>query len=295
VNLRIIHNPAAGRSGQGLFRSVLAGLATTDCRITVHHTEGLGHAGRLAADAAVAVPAVDRLVVAGGDGTINEVVNGWAEVEAPPPIAIVPIGTANVLATEIGLRIRKIDVLDTILRGEPTPISVGVVGDRRFVLMAGAGFDAHVVAGVDKALKRRVGKLAYAVSFIQRLWSFKFPTYRVSIDGVGGDAASVVVTNARRYAGPYVIAPDADLRDGQLQVCRFLTPGRWAAVSGGVALFSNRLKVGPGFAIGVGRRIVIDGPLGDPVQVDGDIVATLPIEITSLPGALKLVYPPTTL
>jgi len=149
-----------------------------------------------------------------------------------------------------------------------------------------------VVAGVDKALKRRIGKLAYAVSFIQRLQRFRFPTYRVTIDGASHDAASVVVTNARRYAGRNVIAPDADLRDGQLQVCRFLTPGRWAAISGGIALFTNRLKPGPGFTIGPGRQIVIDGPVGDPVQADGDIVATLPIEITSLAGTLKLVYPP---
>ena len=291
MNLHVIHNPAAGQRGQRLFRAVLAGLAKADCRITVDHTDGPGHASRLAADAVAA--GSDRLVIAGGDGTVNEVVNGLAATTSPPPIAIVPMGTANVLAAEIGLKIRTADILKTILRGNPKPISVGIAGDRRFVLMAGAGFDAHVVAGVSKPLKRRVGKLAYAVSFLRQLWAFGFPTYRVSIDGVSHEAASVVVTNAKRYAGPYVIAPQADMCDDQLQVCRFLTPGRWAAVSGGVALFSNNLKAGSGFAIDPARRIVIDGPAGDPVQADGDIVATLPVEISSLPEALRLVYPPT--
>lgn len=290
MNLQIIHNPAAGRRGQRRFQAVLAGLAAANCRITVHHTEGPGHANRLAVDAAAMGP--DRLVIAGGDGTINEVVNGLAGVESPPPVALIPMGTANVLASEIGLTIRIADILDTIFRGEPTPISVGLVGHRRFVLMAGVGFDAHVVAGVNKALKRRIGKLAYAISFIARLLRFEFPDYRVSIDGVPREAASVVVTNARQYAGPYVIAPDADLRADTLQVCRFLTAGRWAAIAGGIGLFLNRLKVGPGFAIEPGRRITIDGPKGDPVQADGDIVATLPVEISVVPSALRLVYPP---
>jgi len=135
VNLHVIHNPAAGQKGQHLFSAVLAGLAKVDCRITVHHTDGPGHASRLAAEAAEVGP--DRLVVAGGDGTVNEVVNGLAATESPPPIAIIPMGTANVLAVEIGLRIRETDIVDTILRGDPTPISVGVLGDHRFVLMAG--------------------------------------------------------------------------------------------------------------------------------------------------------------
>lgn len=290
MDLQIIHNPAAGQSGQRRFRAVLAGLAAANCRITVHHTDGPGHASRLAVDAAKTAP--DRLVVAGGDGTINEVVNGLVDLESAPPIAIIPMGTANVLASEIGLVIRSKTILNTVLRGEPKPISIGVVGDRRFVLMAGAGFDAHVVAGVDKALKRRIGKMAYALSFARRLWTFGFPDYRVSIDGARHDAASVIVTNAQRYAGPYVIAPDADLGDAHLQVCRFLKPGRLAAIGGGIALFSNRLKSGPTFAIEPGRRIVIEGPAGDPVQADGDIVASLPVEISSIPYALRLVYPP---
>lgn len=288
MDLEIIHNPAAGQHGQRLFQAVLARLAAADCRITVHHTEGPGHASRLAEAAA---KGADRLVVAGGDGTVNEVVNGLNGSDAPP-VAIIPMGTANVLAAEIGLAIQTDLIVDTIRHGDALPITLGVIGDRRFVLMAGVGFDAHVVAGVDKALKRKIGKLAYGVSFLNQLRRSRFPTYDVTVDRARSEAASVIVTNARRYAGPHVIAPEADLRDPSFQVCRFLSHGRWPAIREGAALFLNRLRTGPHFAISSGRRIVIDGPAGDPVQADGDMVATLPVEITALPAALRLVYPP---
>ncbi len=254
----------------------------------MHRTEGPGHASQLAE--AVAETAPDRLVVAGGDGTVNEVINGLNGTNAPP-VAIIPMGTANVLASEIGLAIRSRAVVETINHGEPTEVTLGAIGNRRFVLMAGAGFDAHVVAGVDTALKRKVGKLAYALSFLKQLRQFEFPNYGVTIDGVRSNAASVVVTNARLYAGPYIIAPQADLRDAALHVCRFLSPGLWPAIRAGVALFTNRLRTGPGFSIDAGQQIELHGPVGDPVQADGDIVATLPAKITAIPNALRLVYP----
>lgn len=289
MDLEIIHNPAAGQRGQRLFQAVLARLAAADCRISVHHTEGPGHASRLAEAAAAKGP--DRLVVAGGDGTVNEVVNGLSGTNVPP-VAIIPMGTANVLAAEIGLAIQTDGIVDTIRHGDALPITLGVIGDRRFVLMAGVGFDAQVVAGVDTALKRKVGKLAYGVSFLNQLHRFQFPKYGVTVDGVRSEGASVIVTNARRYAGSHVIAPEADLRHPSFQVCRFLSHGRWPAIREGAALFMNRLRTGPHFAIASGQRIVIDGPAGDPVQADGDIVATLPVEIAALPAALRLVYPP---
>jgi YegS/Rv2252/BmrU family lipid kinase len=290
VRLLIIRNPVAGKRGQRLYRVVTATLEAAGCRLTIRRTEGAGDAARFAAE--VDDGQYDRLVVAGGDGTVNEVVNGLAAVARPPPLALIPIGTANVLAAEIGLRARAASVLRTLRHGEARPIALGAVDGRRFVLMAGVGFDAHVVAGVDAILKRRLGKGAYVWSFLLRMVDFRWPRYRLAIDGRACEAASVVIANARRYAGPFVLAPEAGLERPELQICRLPRAGPLRAVRYAVALIAGRLWTQPGIAIEPGRRITIDGPAGEPVHADGDVVATLPATITVIPNALRLVFPP---
>ncbi len=105
----------------------------------------------------------DVVVAAGGDGTINEVANGLIKATgAVPPLAIIPLGTANVLAEEIGLRGQPAAIAKAIACGDRITVHLGLANGRHFIMMAGVGFDAHVVANVDLALKRRTGKIAYA-------------------------------------------------------------------------------------------------------------------------------------
>jgi YegS/Rv2252/BmrU family lipid kinase len=267
---------------------VLSALDGAGCTYVVRETTGPGDALRFAREALDG--GCDLVVAAGGDGTVNEVINGLGG--APLPLAIVPLGTANVLAAEIGLRTDPEAVARTIAQGEPRPVSLGQADGRRFLLMAGAGFDAHVVQGVSVPLKRWLGKGAYVYASLRQLLAFPFRQYRVRVDGVEYRAASVVIANGRHYAGRHLCAPAADLGHPTLEVCLFERSGRLAVVVYALALLTGRLPRLKSLRIVSGRRIEIAGRPGEPLQGDGDVIGQLDTVIEVLPEALRLVFPP---
>ena len=291
--LVVIFNPTAGQRSRRRFEAVLARCRDFGCDVTLRETESAGHAESLARSA---MPADgDLLVAAGGDGTINEAVNGLVGRGGPagsPALGIIPLGTANVLAAEIGLDLEPDRIAQTLCRGTSRSVSVGQAGERVFTMMAGSGFDAHVVAEVDTALKRRIGKGAYLWESARQLWRFGFPDYRLTLDGVERQAASVIVAKGHYYGGRFVCAPEARLEDPGFQVCIFERRGAWNAVRYGLALGLGRLAALPDVQVVRAREVRIEGPEGDPVQGDGDIIGRLPIVIRVLPDALKLVMPP---
>jgi len=286
--LLIIFNPTAGARRRRRFERVVAALRDLGCAVTVRPTGRRGDAEQLAASADPG--RYDVLVVAGGDGTVNEAVNGLNGTRLP--LAIVPLGTANVLAAEIGLPTDPRSVARTIALGRPLPISVGVANGRRFLLMAGSGFDAHVVQSVDLALKKRIGKGAYALSILRQLWRFDFPEYGVTIDGKTCKAASVLVANAHYYGGRFVCAPEADLRKPSFEVCLFERRGRLSAIGYAVAMFFGFLPKLKSYRIVTADKVVISGGREEPVQGDGDIIGHLDTTIELVPAGLQLLYPP---
>jgi len=289
----VIHNPAAGGARLRRFRATLRSLEDQGRRVAVRATREPGDAGRLAR--AALAEGHRRIVVAGGDGTINEAINALAG--GPAELAILPLGTVNVLAAEIGLPLDPAALARSILAGPAHRVSLGRIAapgeaPRLFSMMAGVGFDAHVVAGVDLALKRRIGKGAYVWESLRQLGRFAFPRYRVTFDGETVEAASVVVAKGHYYAGRYVCAPEARLRVPRLHVCLFEKGGPWATLGYAMALQTGRLPERGGYrVVPCESKITIEGPAGDPVQADGDLVAALPVEIDVLADAVSLVYP----
>ena len=286
--LLIIFNPAAGWRRRQRLAPVLAQLREHGCALELRETQAPGDAERFAAEADPG--AFDLVVVAGGDGTVNETINGLAR--SGLPLALIPLGTANVLAAEIGLSTDPAAVARCVAFGQPRPIALGAANGRRFILMAGAGFDAHVVAGVSVPMKRRLGKGAYVLSTLRQLLVFDFPSYEVLSDNTVHHAASVIVTNARYYGGRFVCAPDASLESATLQVCIFQRGGRLAAIGYALALFSGRLPRLSSYRLIEARRIEVRGRPGEPIQVDGDGIGQLNVAIEVLPKALDLVFPP---
>ena len=295
----VVFNPKAGRRRLGKLRRTIAAMRLTGAKVELLATEARGDAERLAREACGGMngfAALDLLAIAGGDGTINEAVNGLMSVSGAGatsslPLCIVPLGTANVLAREIGQRFSPAVAARTALRGRQRQVFLGQANGRCFTIMAGAGFDAHVVANVSTALKQRVGKLAYVWEAFRQLFLFPYGRYRVTVDGKAYDAASVVVAKGRLYAGPYVAAPEARLDSPEFQVCLFLRGGRWNAIRYALALTLGLLPRLKGYRIVSGREVRIDGPMGDPVQGDGDIIAHLPVEIRLAPVSLSLMAP----
>ena len=300
----LIRNPIAGRRRRGLVDAVMRQVRAEGWTVDLVDTEAVGDARRLAETCDAKRYAV--IAVAGGDGTINEVVNGLAQrgEGAPalaPALAIVPLGTANVLAHELGLSFEAAAIARTMVAGRALLVRPGEAcnggAPRCFSLMAGAGFDAKVVAGVSALLKRRFGRGAYVWRSMIETRRYRPVRYAVEIDGVRYEAASVIVTRGRHYAGPYVVAPLATLSDPLLHVCLFERWGRSHTLRFGLALLMGRLPRAGGYRVISGREVKVSvlhdaGEAGtQPVQIDGDDALTLPISINLASGSVRLLQP----
>ncbi len=290
--LAVIFNPVAGRRVRRRLEGTLAILRERGCLLELHETRERGHAEHLGGT--VAPGDADAIVVAGGDGTINEVINGMVArrpAGAAPPLAVLPMGTANLLANEIGLRIHPRAIAETILEGEARSVVLGRANGRLFTVTVGVGFDAHVVAGTNLGLKRLIGKGAYVWETARQLGRFPYPTYRVSIDGAEHQAASVLVAKGAHYGGKFICAPRARLDAPHFQVCLFRRGGPFNVLRYAAALALGRLAALPDLTIFEGHEVLIEGPADDPVQGDGDLIARLPLSVGLLPGGLRIIMP----
>lgn len=295
MKARIIFNPTAGRRRLRLLDEVLAGLRRRGVDIELTPTSGRGDAERLAASVAP-----DELAVAaGGDGTINEAINGLmlarAQGREAAALGLIPLGTANVLAREIGLQFDAASIAATLAGSAEIVFRPGrlrwAAGERHFAMMAGLGFDADVVARVDLRLKRLLGKGAYALASAGRLRAYRPHLFRLSLDGAPFQAASAVISRGRHYAGPYVCAPDASLSRPELHVCLFERPGRLSVMRYGAALLTDRLALARHYRVVPARQIEVLGDDGQVVQADGDIVASLPLTADVAEQAIRLKVP----
>ncbi len=279
--LLVIHNPTAGRRAKGKLERWLAALRHIGASVVLAETEAPRHAIELAR---AADPArFDAVAVAGGDGTINEAVNGLAGSDLP--LALLPLGTANVLANELGLP-RGLDRLAEIAAFAPAqrirPGEILAEGQNepwRFLLMAGIGFDAEVVDHLDLKLKRRLGKAAYAIESLRQLGRHEKKRFAATIDGARIELASLVVARAHFYGGRFVLAPQARLDAPLLHAVQFPAVSRLAAFRYMASVVTGTLARQCDVKVHTAEHIEIDGPDGAPVQVDGDVRMRLPARI----------------
>lgn len=287
TRILVIHNPAAGRRRPGFLEAVLARLRAGGCSVTLRATARAGDGERLAR--AAAAESFDVVVAAGGDGTINEVLNGLAGQRTP--LGLIPVGTANVLAAELGFPDTAEGLAEMLRRGRTRRIYPGVVAGRRFATVAGIGFDARIVANVPLGLKRWIGKGAYVWQYIAELIRYRPHIYRLEIDGGVYRAAGAIISNARFYAGRFVCTPDARLTDPCFHVCMFGTASRAAVLRYGLALLAGRIPGLRDVRIVPGTCLRVADETGAPVQADGDIVARLPVEIATVTEGIEVVAP----
>jgi diacylglycerol kinase (ATP) len=282
-----IFNPAAGRNRRRKFDAVVNLLQKAGCTVTVRVTEYAGHAEEMARGLSSAK--VDVVAAAGGDGTINEIVNGLRGTGVA--LGIIPLGTANVVADEIGLK-KDVEVIArTLAEGPLKPIHLGLCNGRRFVMMAGAGFDANVVSRVSLGLKKLLGPLAYVWTAGLQGFRDPFAACDVVIDGQAHRSVSVVACNGRRYGGPFLAAPDANLADASFQVILMKGRGWFSVTRYGAALLAGKVSIWSDVTVRTGREVIINGSAGQAVQADGDIVAALPVRIQIDPETLRVAYP----
>lgn len=222
----LIVNPV---SGKGLDRKnldkVIRYFDKHAMDLTVLFTQGPGNATELAR--AAASKDADVIIGAGGDGTINEVLNGMAG--SGKKLAIIPWGTGNVFAREMRFP-KKIGRLCRMIRkGYTARLDTGTAGGRHFLLMWSAGFDAYSLKKMEGGrLKRFFGILAYAVGAIRALAAYRWPRLTVKLDnGTAVEGSFVLVSNTSRYGAFFTITPDAHPSDGLLDVLVYRGPGSW--------------------------------------------------------------------
>lgn len=291
----IIFNPVAGRRRPGLVEQVMAAATDAGAVVSLHTTDAAGHATAIARDLARSGTA-DVIVAAGGDGTINEVVNGMAAsgLSDLPPLGVVPLGTANVLAHELGLTGPAARIGRKLALGPARTVHAGTANGRLFTMMAGVGMDARVVAGIDPALKRRIGKGAYALGGLREILAGPALDYEVTLTAPDGAisrhrAVSCILCKGHFYAGTFVLAPDVRLEQPVLHAVLFTRPGRLAALIYAGAMTLGLLPGRSDVLILPAIAARIEGPVAEPVQGDGDTIARLPVDITIWSGRLRVV------
>ncbi|HUH85400.1 MAG TPA: diacylglycerol kinase family protein [Stellaceae bacterium] len=292
--LLVIYNPTSGRRKRSRLRRWLAHLATLGASVSLAETKGPRHAEALAQQADP--QRFDAVAVAGGDGTINEAVNGLRD--SPLPLAILPLGTANVLAAELGLpralaALAQIAAFSSVRRvwpGEAAPLAGGGP-PRRFLVMAGIGFDAEVVEHVDLPLKRRFGKLAYVSSILGRLRQYRPSCYRAEVGGSAVEGSSLVVAKSHFYGGRFVLAPAARLDEPSFEVVVFGQGGRGAALRYMAAVGMGLLGRCRSVRIMTSQSVNLLEPVGAPIQLDGDVELRLPARLAIAATPLSVVAP----
>jgi len=295
--IKIIVNPISGRGKAGrLARSVADVLRSRGCDVTIAETQRAGDARRLAAE----VAGFDAVAAVGGDGTVNEVANGLPE--GAPALGIIPSGTANVMAIELGLRRTPQALADAIAGGRERRWDLGIerVSGRRFLLFASAGYDAAVVHMFHAQRKGPIQMWQYIWWGLKSIMEYRVPRIAVELDGreLTRDAAWVQVSNVAAYGGPLVFTPRAKSDDGVFEVMvqharrkRDVIRMFWAA------LLQYYLRIEywmEDATFHQARRVRLWAPDGKrvPVQVDGDPGGQLPMDAEIVPGGLRVLGPP---
>jgi YegS/Rv2252/BmrU family lipid kinase len=290
----LISNPKTGRyvSRRKTIQELASDLNSLGLEVDLKLTSGPGDAAEIAAHAAH--NGSTDVIVAGGDGTINEAIQGMVGSKAR--LGILPRGTANVLARELGLPMNVDEAIMVAAQGKSRRIHFGVAIDettnerRHFVLMAGIGLDASVVRRVQPSLKRRIGKGAFWLSGLSHLATWNPRPFKLEIDGQNYGATFAAIGKAAHYGGDLMITPRARLDEPEFEVCIIETFSRVQYLH----LLSYAMREGmPDDKKGV--RFIKTSQVravGDAaVQVDGEVIGHLPMRFEISPHSLEVIVP----
>jgi len=302
-NALLIHNPNAGNGGKGRRRILDEArriFALHGIEAELAETTGPGHATELARQAS---NEHRQLVVAcGGDGTLNEIVNGLATSQngSRPALALLPGGTANILAKEINLPWDIPSAAEKLVRGEIKEIALGLATPVRqpekkkyFLSVGGAGPDGMIVYSLDLGLKARIGILAYWFQGAREVLRYKFPRFRMTTPGESIEASLVIVGRTKNYGGPFKITTEADLYKDRFEILALSTTSGFQYLKYLPTLWLGNLRGTEGVYFFKSDSVICE-PLDDsPVyaQIDGEPLARLPVEFKIVPRALQLLVP----
>jgi len=282
----IVVNPTAGSPRRELLAAVLGHLRAAGADITLIEPDQAALASDLVGNACADH---DVIVAAGGDGTVRQV--AAAISGSGRPLGLIPLGTGNVLAREIGLGSDPQGIADTLIHGRITEVEGGIVNRQPFYLMVGVGFDGRAVDLLDQHRKRRLGRAAYAGPLLRSWWRAP-DEFAVTIDGHGHSANWLIVTNVQHYAGNFVLTRATSIFKPGLKGILIRAATRadlalrvWALARGGLTTASS-----PAVQV-LDFETMHIAAANVPVQVDGDRFGCTPLTITDGGSRLRLLVP----
>ena len=285
----LIWNPVAGnrKKNERDIHLIADFLTHQGYELLKKATEGPLTAGPIAKE--VIATGIDQIFAVGGDGTINEVINGMNNTHAQ--LGIIPIGTANLLAREIHMPLNLKKALEALKTAEVRQVTLGKANDRYFILMAGIGFDGHVISKLRTHHKARFGKLAFVYEAMKQSFLYDYPYFKIKINNREIASTFAIIALSREYGSVFSLTPDAHIFREQFQLCIYKSHGAFAYWK---YFFSALLKshhllknVELDFADTI--EIYSDKEIWS--QIDGELFCKLPVKIQILPQALKLLIP----
>ena len=286
----IIFNPSArGEKSQRLLHFL---ESKSGPNVTLAPTLCAGDATRLAAQGAAT--GHDIIVAAGGDGTINEVVNGLRLTGTT--LGVIPLGTANVFARELGIPLRFEEAWRVFEAGVERTVDLGVAefnGQRRFfVQLAGIGLDARAVRNVNWKLKKRIGPLSYIWAALRAIGEQPADVeVHTTETGLAGRGALVLVGNGRFYGGSFRVFPGAEMNDGLLDICVFERPGYYNAIRHGFGILTGSHINMRGVKYFRSAHFTCRAASTAPVELDGEDAGDTTVEFRVAPKALRVIVP----
>ncbi|MGO4889735.1 diacylglycerol kinase [Anaerobacillus sp. MEB173] len=289
---RVIYNPSAGREqAKRQLPYILNRLEQAGYEASAHATTGKDCAKNAASLASERE--FDLVIAAGGDGTINEVVNGLAERSYRPKLGLIPYGTTNDFARAIGVPRSTEIACDVLCDGHEMPIDIGKVNNQYFINIAGGGSLTELTYEVPIKLKTMMGQLAYYVKGIEKLPSIKPATVRIEYDGklFEGDIMLFLVANTNSVGGFEKLAPDASLNDGMfdLLILKKMSLPDFLRISSlalrGEHLFDPNILYTQANRI----KVYVEGDMQ--LNLDGEYGGVLPGEFVNLHHHFQMIVP----
>jgi diacylglycerol kinase (ATP) len=302
-NALMIHNPNAGNDGKGREHQLDEArriFSSSGIETQLTETRGPGDATQIAYRASA--EGRQLVIACGGDGTLNEIVNGLATQQNGHrvPLALLPGGTANILAKELGLPWDIPRAAERLVHGQVKEIALGLATPleqpekkRYFLSVAGAGPDGIMVYSLDLDLKAKIGILAYWWQGVRAVLRYKFPRFRILTGDQQFDASLVVVGRTKNYGGPFKITTRANLYEDKFEVMGVTTQSGLRYLSYLPSLWLGKLRKTKGVFFWKADKLVCEPLDKNPVhaQIDGEPLARLPVEFKIVPRALKLLVP----
>ncbi len=288
----LIANPAAKRASPRKIRKAVELLRSAGHEVIVQLTKKRGDAEDFARKASK--EEASFFLAAGGDGTFNEVMNGIANTGMK--MAILPMGTTNVLAKELGVPENIKGSVGAALTGKEHTTALGSITftrhasrvTRYFCLMAGIGFDGEAVYGVNKALKKYWGKGAYILSGLKTLAGYSPAELTFTVNGQTFTGYSAIIGKASKYGGNFRITPDARLENPELYVCIMHGNKPSDILRYVYGILSGKHLGFKDITYLKANSVSVEGSAH--IQIDGDYLGTTPVTITVVPDAVKLIY-----